>query len=135
MAAVGMTGANHLGSWLASDLVQIILPAAGVRGDVTRDTCPIDLLNSAFFELLAQLARRTRVFGENHHTTRRAVEPMRHSEINALTTVAATEVRFDPHFQTVDTRRGLCQNARRLVDHQAASMFVKDAKAKGIGHG
>ena len=60
---------------------------------------------------------------------------MRHAKVNLVRTVAAAQVRLDPHLQAVDPRRGLSQNARRLVDHQAAALFVEDLKAKRVRHG
>ena len=53
---------------LAGDLIQEILPAAGFRGRRGGDTGPIDLVDTAVFQLRAQLAQGAKVLGKRYYT-------------------------------------------------------------------
>ena len=94
-------------------------------------TGPIDLVDPPIFKLCAELAQGAKVLGENDRPGRRPVQPMRHAEVNLVRTVAAAQVRLDAHFQAVDPRRGLRQDARRLVDHQARRLVRRGFESMG----
>src|SRR5208337_3192783 len=122
MAAVRMAGSDHLRPRFAGDLVQMIFPAAGLRRDVAFHAGPIDLVDPPFFKLFAELARSAKVLAKNDRAGCRTVQSMRHTEVSPVGTTAAAQVRLDAELQAIDPRRGLRQNARRLVDHQAPAM-------------
>ena len=86
MAALGMAGADDLGPRFAGDFVYEIFPAAGFRVDVAFDAGPIDFMDAAIFELLAELAGRAKILGENDRAACRTVKPMGHAEVNPLRT-------------------------------------------------
>ncbi len=118
---------------LAWYLAQPIDPTPFARFDHTGDAGPIDLAHRAIFKLFAEPTTSTDMTRDDESTGNRAIESMRHAEIDvARLLLAVTQPLFDLHLGAIDARRRLRRQACGFVEDKARTRFVEQARS--VGH-
>ena len=122
---------DDLGLRHAMAFVEEVAPGSLVGRDDPFDERPVRLADRAIFELFGKPLRGADVAREDDGSADGAVEPVGEAEIDVRVVglaLALTEKLLDLDFETVDPRRRLRKEPRRLVDHQAGAVVVEDVE-------